>query len=135
MKTAIILITIIVIVLAATHLLFNSRYVREHARKYKMAFDRCQREQDDPRRYALVTWPDCQHLMDREGFDKKSFLVDPKEDDSLDSAYMVETSLFQEGETTGELYIRISWPGAQLYEGEKNTLSDYNGDIFVPVRN
>ncbi len=122
-------VALVVAVLAVT-----DRNVYDMRRNIDRTFDRTYRIRTSTRRYALVTWPDCQYFMEREGFQDRCHLVDPGENTYLDSSYMVPTDMFTEGETTGELYVMVAYHDSQLYENDNSLLRDYNGNVFIPVK-
>lgn len=80
-------------------------------------------------RYDLVTWPESQMFLGK----KNIILIDPNSDKTKafgpngpDSAYMIPR-------TNGE-YASFSFPDTQAYESLQDTLADYKGTLFVPVK-
>lgn len=88
-----------------------------------------------PRRlYALVTWPDCQYLMEVQGFHDFCHLVVPAGRAELDQAYMVPDGFAGVKAEAHECYERFDFPESQEYGGRSpGALSDYDGNIYIPV--
>lgn len=86
------------------------------------------------RLYSLVTWPDCQYLMEIKGFRNRCKLVVPAGHTELDSAYMVPDGFAGINAETHDCYEQLQYPESQRYEGcSPGALSDYEGNIYVPT--
>ena len=130
MTIFIILVIITAVILALTAR--NASRSEQVRRIYREAYRSLLRK-----RYFLAQWPEVQGLMDLPGFDTECRLVLPDTHD-LDSSYMVPTDLEGVRERCdgdfGTLYVRFDFPKSQDYEGRKDALKDYDGSVYVPVK-
>ncbi len=80
--------------------------------------------------YDLVTWPESQAFIGN----SDCFLVDPEsvEGDEKDSAATAYDSAYMVPRANGD-YVILSWPESQGYQSCKDTLTDNDGHLFVPV--
>lgn len=82
--------------------------------------------------YSLVTWPDCQILMDVPGFRNRCKLVNPGDRADLDSAYLVPDGFAGIKAETHDSYALLSFEETQKMTPKHNViLQDYDGNTYL----